>query len=629
MGDLQTEAVQEGLAFVPPSTFESVLALPPSAGRTRLFAELCRINVLYMVAAAGSGHIGSSFSSLDIVAWLHLDELSDGDRYFSSKGHDVPGLYSVLIALGTVPFDQLHRLRRRGGLPGHPDVSTPGIAANTGSLGMGISKGKGMVLANRLAGRAGRVVVLTGDGELQEGQLWESLVSAANLGLHELTMIVDHNKLQSDTFLVDVNDLGDLEAKFSAYGWEVRRCDGHDLDELSVAMRGPRGKPRVIIADTVKGQGVSFMEHTSIERGELYRFHSGAPATDDYVKALTELLASSNRLATGVGAPKVALEAVPVSAPPPPTKMQRLIPTYGESLVAHADANDSIVALDADLVLDVGLIPFREKHPSRFIECGIAEQDMVSMAGALAGGGYLPVVHSFASFLSARPNEQIYNNMTEGRRVIYVGSLAGVLPGGPGHSHQAVRDIAALRGIPGLEMISPASELQLVAALEYVFDTSASSCYLRLCSVPFGLPTDPLSKRLERGRGQLVTDDAGDVVLTVYSPVLLPEAIRARTLLEDHQIRLGILVLPFLDYLDADWFIDIAGKANAVITLDDHYVDGGQGQLIATTLMDRGISLRTIRLGLQSIPTFGSPSEVLEAHGLDAKAIAESVVTLS
>ena len=170
--------------------------------------------------------------ALDVVSWLYLNELKNDDLYFSSKGHDAPGLYAVLIALGTLPFGKLHGLRRLDGLPGHPDVGVPGMVINSGSLGMGISKAKGMVRADRLKGHKRRYYVLTGDGELQEGQIWESLISAANSNMGEITAIVDHNKLQSDYRVSQTSDLGDLKAKFASFGWHVERCDGHDLDEL-------------------------------------------------------------------------------------------------------------------------------------------------------------------------------------------------------------------------------------------------------------------------------------------------------------------------------------------------------------------------------------------------------------
>src|SRR5687768_5005823 len=189
MGDLQTDQGESlELHYVPVEEFQRLLgASAPAVAKTRAFAALARINTLYMIAGAWSGHIGTSFSSLEIMSWLFLNELRDLDKgpaacdvFFSSKGHDAPALYNVLIGLGLLPGDKVHQLRRLHGLPGHPHVETPFIQANTGSLGMGISKAKGIAVANRLNGRERRVYVLTGDGELQEGQLWESLGSAAN-----------------------------------------------------------------------------------------------------------------------------------------------------------------------------------------------------------------------------------------------------------------------------------------------------------------------------------------------------------------------------------------------------------------------------------------------------------------
>src|SRR6476660_4561518 len=165
------------LRYVPAAELDRIRTLDADPyERVSAFADACRLNALYMIERAGSGHPGTTFSSIAIVAWLHLEVLRDGDRYFSSKGHDVPGLYAVLAALGRIDFDLIHRLRRLDGLPGHPDVAaTPEVVTSTGSLGMGVSKARGFVLADRLLGKSGRVYVLTGDGELQEGQFWEAL----------------------------------------------------------------------------------------------------------------------------------------------------------------------------------------------------------------------------------------------------------------------------------------------------------------------------------------------------------------------------------------------------------------------------------------------------------------------
>src|SRR5215510_714244 len=259
------------LSFAPLEEIRRVRgAISDRYARAEVLADICRVNTLYAIMNAGSGHIGSSFSSMDLITWLWTEELRDvnsgapgADIYFSSKGHDVPALYALLIALEKLDFDLLHRLRRLGGLPGHPDVETPFIATNTGSLGMGISKAYGMARARRFTRRGGRIVVMTGDGELQEGQIWESLQPVANEKLGEITVIVDHNKYQSDSTVAAVSDLGDIEQKFRAFGWAVRRVNGHDFAALAAALadlQALTNQPGVIIADTIKGRGVSFME---------------------------------------------------------------------------------------------------------------------------------------------------------------------------------------------------------------------------------------------------------------------------------------------------------------------------------------------------------------------------------
>ena len=222
----------------PPRNALSELSLIPQSefaeGREpdlALVADMCRLNALTAVKRAGSGHLGSSFSAMDIVVFLLYEQLNvaqlgfdhpDRDVYFSSKGHDVPGLYAVLHSLGVVPTEKLLRLRRSGGLDGHPNVRAPGIEANSGSLGMGISKGRGIAWAKRQLGRGGRVVVMVGDGELQEGQNFEALQGAAHDGLSSLTVVVDRNELQSDRPTEEILALGNLEAKLA--GVRLARC---------------------------------------------------------------------------------------------------------------------------------------------------------------------------------------------------------------------------------------------------------------------------------------------------------------------------------------------------------------------------------------------------------------------
>jgi transketolase len=599
--------------------------------RAEAFADACRLNALYMIARAGSGHVGTSFSCLDILSWLHLEVLGDGDRYFSSKGHDAPALYAVLIALGRLDFELLHRLRQLGGLPGHPDLqATPEILTNTGSLGMGVSKAKGFALADRAAGRESDIFVLTGDGELQEGQFWESLGSAANLGLDRITAIVDHNKLQSDTWVSQVSDLGDLEAKVRAFGWAVARCDGNEIGEFSRTLDELRSeapdRPRLIVADTRKGAGVSFMEPSDlpVESTSLYGFHSGAPSPEDYERATDELRARLDRRLEEVGVAGVELmEAESPTPPTAPRSPQRLIPAYAEALAGLGDANPRVVALDADLVLDTGLIPFRERHPERFFECGIAEQDMVSQAGAMALSGLIPVVHSFACFLTTRPNEQIYNNATEGTKVVYVGSLAGLVPAGPGHSHQSVRDISAMGAMPGMALLEPCADAQVQQVLEWAVHQAPGPVYIRLVSAPWELGFDLDPGPLEPGRGQAVRQ-GDDGTFVAAGPVMLSQAWAAAELLAGAGIEYGVLALPWLRDIDGEWLAELVGQG-PLVSLDNHYVDGGQGDAILRALAQAGAAVPVTRLGVESVPLCGENHAVLRAHGLDAASIADRV----
>jgi transketolase len=630
------------LSYVPLEEVQRIHSLSlPVTERTALFADVCRINTLYAIARAGSGHIGTSFSSIDIVSWLFLNELrlprgydksQPVDRYFSSKGHDVPAFYSVLIGLGLLPFDLLHQLRRKDGLPGHPDVGTPYIEANTGSLGMGISKAKGMALANRLQGQEGQIYVLTGDGELQEGQFWESLVSAANRPFGEITVIIDHNKLQSDTYVSRTSDLGDLAAKLHSFGWHVERCNGHNMEELAEVferLRPIADRPKIIIADTVKGRGVSFMEHTALKpEDKLYRFHSGAPDDPTYERGAAELIGRVNGKLREAGVPELRLETAERPPRPAPANPQRLVAAYGKALVCQAEANDRIVAYDADLVLDTGLIPFQERFPERFVECGIAEQDMVSQASGAALRGLLPVVHSFACFLSDRPNEQIYNNATERTQVVYVGSLAGLLPGGPGHSHQCVRDISALAGIPGLVLLEPCTEGEVAQAVDFCLNRTKESSYLRLVSIPVEVPFElPADYRLEPGRGVALAEGT-DAVVFGYGPWLLGEAYKAASLLRERQgISVRVVNLPWLNRVDREWLRSALSGVSQVFTLDNHYVYGGQGDMLLRELAEMGLAgaVRAQRLGVTQIPVCGTNDEVMRAHGLDAESLAATL----
>jgi len=613
--------------------------------KLRLLADMCRANAIATVKRAGSGHLGSSFSSLDIVTLLYFAEMNvvevgishpDRDIYFSSKGHDVPGHYAVLYGLGILPEEKFVNLRRLHGTHGHPDVSVPGIEANSGSLGMGISKAKGMAWAKKAKGAGGRVIVMTGDGELQEGQIWESLQTAAHQKVNNLIVIVDYNKFQSDKAFKHIVDLGDLAAKFNIFGWHVERCSGHDfgaLAEVFAKFKRITDKPKVLIADTIKGKGISFMESPAQTPDEnfLYKWHAGAPDDDSFEAGYRELAQSIDNRFQNFGLEALSSEVIETREKHR-TRLkdtaEKVVAAYGEALVKIGSEREDLVVLDADLSADCGLRLFENAFPQRFIESGIAEQDMVSTAGGLALQGLLPIVNSFGVFLASRANEQIYNNATEHTKIIYVCHYAGVIPAGPGKSHQSVRDISLFGALPNCIIVEPANGIETREALKWCVNEAADSCMLRLAISPSprGIPL-PDDYRLICGQGSVIIDGR-DAVLFAYGPVMLNEAMTAAETLREHDFSLRVINLPWLNRLDEEWFLASIGDCEAVFVLDNHSQYGGLGDLILNTAQKTraGCRRRYIKFGLNEYPACGTPPEVLAYHKLDGKSLAASIL---
>lgn len=415
------------LYYIPKEEFDKVTDL-------KVLADMHRINILYMIQNAGSGHIGSAFSAIDTMVELFYRDMGPDDVFFSSKGHDCAALYSILLAKGVIPFDEIHNFRRLGGLPGHPDPKWPGIMFHTGSLGMGLSKAQGLAIADRLNGKKRKIYVMTGDGELQEGQNDEAIrnINHRQMDL-DINLIIDGNGFQCDD-------------KLHSHPWI-------DLPHWQTTYP--------------KSAGVSFMEGNN-------QYHAGALSEVEYEKAITKII---HRLPNGT-----FMAAIERKDRPFFEKANSLIPAYTEALREIFPPDEKIVLCNADLAKDCGIWEFHDHE--RFIEFGIAEQDMVSAAGGIAKGGFLPIVHSFSAFLCRRANEQIYNNAFEGVKIIYIGALAGKLPPGPGPTHECLADVDLMKTIPGLEILSPKTPEEVKAALNFSIYGTEKSTYIRLACLP-------------------------------------------------------------------------------------------------------------------------------------------------
>jgi transketolase len=365
-----------------------------------------------------------------------------------------------------------------------------------------------------------------------------------------------------------------------------------------------------------------------MQSGELYGYHSGAPSEQDYTAGLQELLASANARFAELGLGAVGTGTRTRNPRREPRQTENLVAAYERALVAQAEREPRLMALDADLVKDCGLISFAKRFPERFVECGIAEQDMVSMAAGMARRGALPVVHSFACFLAARPNEQIYNQCSEQSKVIYVGSLAGLLPGGPGHSHQSVRDIGALGSVPHLVMAEPCCEAEVDALVDTLLHAVAESAYLRLVSVKWPMPFSyPVGREVRLGCGWVVREGT-DAVVFGYGPWLLANAFEAATIIEEQTgASIRLVNLPWLNRIDSGWLRDVIGSCRSMVTLDNHYVRGGQGDMVAAAVAGLGLQpgARVTRIGVTELPQCGTNDEVLAYHGLDTAGLVEAL----
>ncbi len=592
-----------------------------------LISAICRLNALTMIQYAGSGHIGSSFSVIDLIlavkAHISNNLLRDKSLYFSSKGHDAPGLYAVEHASRSLQDKSIFELRRLGGLPGHPEIGIVGVPTNTGSLGMGISKAKGFIYGKKLLNEdSPNVYVILGDGELQEGQIWESMATAGRDSLDGLTVIVDANGIQSDTWVHKTSPLGDLEKRVQSYGWEYIDCDGHDFKDLSeVLKRSTAGRPKFIYAKTIKGFGVKSFQEFHPD-GKFYQFHSGAIPLDEYTNAVEELKFLINYPEKRTEKYKsVDIHKLNVDRDFLPKKRaDNLIENWSEILVEACKMNPKLLIFDADLTYDTGTYKVKNDLPNQYIQCGIAEQDMVSTAGTAALSGALPIVHSFASFLTTRAFEQIFNNSTENSQIIYMGFLAGLLPSAPGHSHQAVTDLTLMKVIPNMKVFEPACKKELGISFLKALEHKGPS-YIRIGSFETAIESLPqsdenvLNIRI-KGKDLLIISSGPTGVNIAYKAAKLLNSNNQISMASRYEFSKA-LTLNDLDFIK---------QHSSVLVIENHlpYL-GTYEELLTLKSFGHLDKIQIKRAGLCEVPKNGQADEVLRFHKLSPEDIAKSL----
>jgi len=599
-------------------------------------ANQLRIHSITATTAAGSGHPTSCCSAADVAATLFFGHMRydaknphyhNNDRFILSKGHAAPLLYAAWAETGLFPTSDLLKLRQFGcDLEGHPTPRLPFVDVATGSLGQGLGVGAGMALAARLDKLDYNTYVLMGDGEIAEGAVWEAASLAGIYKLNNLIAIVDDNRLGQSQATAFGHDVGVYRKRFEAFGWRVEDIDGHDIEEILEVLSGVglNDQPLCIIAKTYKGGGVSFLQDQD-------GWHGKPLNKEEAARAIAELQPTAK---SGIGAPIAApaqlpapANAVPASYPPINYKLGDSVATreaYGVALARIGEADQRIVAMDGDTKNSTFADKFFKKFPDRSTECYIAEQNMVGVGTGFGARGKVPFVSTFATFFT-RAYDQIRVAGISQANLKLVGSHVGVSIGEDGPSQMALEDIAMMRAIAGSVVLYPSDAVSTEKLLEQM--ALAKGIHFLRTSRPKTPVIYGNDEKFPIGGAKVVRQNAGDKVTVVAAGVTLFEALKACDTLKAEGIGITVIDAYSIKPLARDVIKAAAQKTgNTVITVEDHYIEGGLGDAVAGELSADGIKVH--KMAVTSLPRSGKAAELLAHFGIDAAAIAKKVKSL-
>jgi len=596
-----------------------------------------RIHSIISTSEAGSGHPTTCLSAADIVSALFFHTMRydctnaqnpNNDRFILSKGHAAPLLYAAYAEAGIIPIDDLTTLRQIDSiLEGHPTPRFEWTEVATGSLGQGLSLGLGMALNGKYLDKSDyRVYVLLGDGETAEGGVWEAAALASHYQLNNLIGIVDVNALGQSQRTMYAFDIDTYCNRFEAFGWQTIGIDGHDFDEILPALEKAKAstdKPTMIVAKTSKGKGVSFLENEDNWHGKA------VPKGEELDKALAELGPLQTDIPLQIETPNPVEKHVstPTDCEPPEYAPDEEVGTrggYGTGLAKLGTANPNVVALDGDTKNSTYAEQFMELHPDRFFEMFIAEQNLVGAGIGLAKRGKIPFVSTFAAFLS-RAYDQIRMSAISQANIKYAGSHCGVSIGEDGPSQMGLEDIAMFRAIPEAVVLYPSDA---VAAERLVAEAAAHKgiVYIRTSRPKTSILYDA-DESFPVGGCKVVKQSSEDKVTVVTAGVTLHEALKAHGILSAEGISIRIIDLYCIKPIDTETLLAAAVDTNnTLITVEDHYPEGGLGDAVLDAVATNGVHVH--KLAVTGIPRSGKPDELLERHGISAKAIVQKVKTI-
>ena len=600
-------------------------------GLWRELGRQLRVDSVRASAAAGSGHATSSMSAADLMAvllakYLRYDFGSPkdprNDHLVFSKGHASPLLYSLFRAAGAISEDELLSFRKLGSrLQGHPVPVLPWVDVATGSLGQGLPIGAGIALAGKRLDRLPyRVWVLCGDSEMAEGSMWEAFEMAGFSGLANLTAIIDVNRLGQRGETMHGWDTRSFLERARACGWNAIEIDGHDYEQIDRAYAeavASRSAPTLIAARTVKAKGVAAIENKD-------GFHGKALSDPD--AAIEELGGVSNiviepALPTGDG--RVHEFAVAEHRPPAYAVGEK-VPTrkaYGEALAALGSARREVVALDGEVSNSTHADIFAAAHPERYFEMYIAEQQLIAAAIGMQVRGWVPFASTFAAFMS-RAYDFIRIAAVSRADIRLVGSHAGVSIGEDGPSQMGLEDIAMFRAVHGSTVLYPSDPNQTAKLVGQMADRHGV-VYLRTTREAKPAIYDP-GESFPIGGSKVVRSSDGDDVTIVAAGITVHEALEAAENLAGDGISSRVIDLYSIKPIDADTLRAAADATGRLITVEDHWPEGGLGDAVLEVFADSEARPRIVKLAVREMPESGTPSELLGAAGIDAGHIAEA-----